>query len=100
MTTPDADGRPHAFAGHLVSARRRARQRLLAHLMTARQDERRRIARDLSEHPLRSMTALRARLEELGPRLEEPGMGRELESLRHDIEEVCRTLQRLVADLE
>lgn len=100
MATFDADEAANAVAGHLISARKRARDRMQARLATARQEERRRIARSLTEEPLRAMKAVRSRLEELDGEMNRSNVDHQWDMLRRDMDEVCRTLERLVADLE
>jgi signal transduction histidine kinase len=81
-----------------MMARRRARERLAARMTGAREEERRRIARQVTEEPLRTMRSVRARLEELDVELRSPRTT-DWEALRRDVDEVCRTLERLLTGL-
>lgn len=98
MATFDVERTGQVLEGQLIMARRRARERLAARMAMAREEERRRIAYELTEEPLRTMRSVRARLEELDEELR-PSRAEAWETLRRDVDEVCRSLERLVAGL-
>ena len=88
---------PDAFT-HLISARQRARKKLLGYLITARDDERRRIASELHAEPLRSMLSVATKLEALRGGLDTELHG-EVQELERSVDDVVSLLRRLTYDL-
>lgn len=100
----DAWGEIRGYIGTLtdVTERRHAeqdRRRLLADLVQAQEDERRRIATEIHDDPVQAMTAVEMRLESLRRRLNGPEEAEALESVAKTVRETVARLRRLLFEL-
>lgn len=96
-TSVGDDFRSDAIA-ELLSARRQARRSLLAYLVRAREDERSRIASELHGGPLRSMTTVAARVEELRDLVGEE-LRVQVGAVERSVQEALARLRRATYDL-
>jgi signal transduction histidine kinase len=83
------------------TAERAARERgkLLAHMVDAQEDERRRIAVDVHDDYLQALTAVRMQLERLHDSLDEPEQRESASRLVHDVAATTERMRGLVFDL-
>jgi signal transduction histidine kinase len=77
----------------------RERGKLLAHLVAAQEDERRRIALDVHDDYLQALTAVRMQLERLRDGLESPEQRESAEQLARDVAATTERMRGLVFDL-
>lgn len=96
MTTLEAQPDPIAS---LYSARRRARRRLLGHLVMARDHERRRMASAIHDEPLQELTAATARLSRARGMVEDPQVRYELGQAEEELRDAIHALRDLTFDL-
>jgi signal transduction histidine kinase len=75
------------------------RRRLLAHIVGAQEDERRRIALDVHDDYLQSLTAVRMQLERLAGALDEPAQREAAEQLVGDVLATTERMRGLVFNL-
>src|SRR3954468_12056516 len=75
------------------------RRRLLAHIVGAQEEERRRIALDVHDDYLQSLTAVRMQLERLAGALDEPAQRESAEQLMGDVLATTERMRSLVFDL-
>jgi signal transduction histidine kinase len=75
------------------------RRRLLAHIVGAQEEERRRIALDVHDDYLQSLTAVRMQLERLAGGLEEPAKREAAEQLMSDVLATTERMRGLVFNL-
>jgi signal transduction histidine kinase len=75
------------------------RGRLLSHVVTAQEEERRRIALDVHDDYLQALTALRMQLERLGEELEQPAQRDSATRLARDVAATTDRMRGLVFDL-
>jgi PAS domain S-box-containing protein len=100
----DAWGEIRGYIGTLtdVTERRHGeqdRRRLLADLVQAQEDERRRIATEIHDDPVQAMTAVGMRLESLRRRLSGPGEAEALDEVAGTVRETVARLRRLLFEL-
>jgi PAS domain S-box-containing protein len=100
----DAWGEIRGYIGTLsdVTDRRQAeweRRRLLADLVQAQEDERRRIATEIHDDPVQAMTAVEMRLESLRRRLSGPEETKALDEVAGTVRETVARLRRLLFEL-
>jgi len=100
----DAWGEIRGYIGTLtdVTERRHGeqdRRRLLADLVQAQEDERRRIATEIHDDPVQAMTAVGMRLESLRRRLNGPGEAEALDEVAGTVQETVARLRRLLFEL-
>ena len=100
----DAWGEIRGYIGTLsdVTDRRQAeweRRRLLADLVQAQEDERRRIATEIHDDPVQAMTAVEMRLETLRRRLSGPEETKALDEVAGTVRETVARLRRLLFEL-
>jgi signal transduction histidine kinase len=77
----------------------RERGKLLAHMVDAQEDERRRIAVDVHDDYLQSLTAVRMQLERLRDDLDSPAQRESASRLVHDVSATTERMRGLVFDL-
>ena len=82
-----------------LRATSRQRQDLMRRLVTAQEDERRRIAVDVHDGPVQALVALGIRLEVLARRLADPGERAEMEHLRAVASSALTELRTLMIEL-
>jgi PAS domain S-box-containing protein len=100
----DAWGEIRGYIGTLtdVTERRHGeqdRRRLLADLVKAQEDERRRIATEIHDDPVQAMTAVGMRLESLRRRLNGPGEAEAVDEVAGTVQETVARLRRLLFEL-
>jgi PAS domain S-box-containing protein len=100
----DAWGEIRGYIGTLtdITERRHGehnRRRLLADLVQAQEDERRRIATEIHDDPVQAMTAVGMRLESLRRRLNGPGEAEALDEVAGTVQETVARLRRLLFEL-
>jgi signal transduction histidine kinase len=100
----DAWGEIRGYIGTLtdVTERRHAeqdRRRLLADLVQAQEDERRRIATEIHDDPVQAMTAVEMRLESLRRRLTGPDEAEALDEVARTVQETVARLRHLLFEL-
>ena len=100
----DAWGEIHGYIGTLsdITERRQAeweRRRLLADLVRAQEDERRRIATEIHDDPVQAMTAVEMRLESLRRRLDGAEETEALDQVTGSVQEAVARLRGLLFEL-
>jgi signal transduction histidine kinase len=75
------------------------RQRLLSHLVSAQEDERRRIAGDIHDDPLQLLVAVTMRLDIFGRELQDPAQAERVSELREWIRAAVAKLRNLMFEL-
>jgi signal transduction histidine kinase len=75
------------------------RQRLLSHLVSAQEDERRRIAGDIHDDPLQLLVAVAMRLDLFRRKLQDPGQAAHVSELREWIRAAVAKLRNLMFEL-
>lgn len=77
----------------------RDRRRLLSRLVSAQEDERKRIAADIHDDSIQKMAAVGLRLEALRRGIDQPGRMKMLDQLKETVELSIRRLRRLMFEL-
>ena len=85
--------------GELESANAE-RRKLLGQLISAHEEERKRIAEDLHDDSVQAVVALRMRLETLAARTTQPELASELDGLREEAGAAVERLRRLLFELQ
>ena len=76
------------------------RRKLLGQLISAHEEERKRIAEDLHDDSVQAVVALRMRLETLAARTTQPELASELDGLREEAGAAVERLRRLLFELQ
>lgn len=90
-----------ALAAHVAALEdlERQRRRLLARLLAAEEEERKRIAADLHDDPVQLLVAIGMRLATLRRRVDEEGIGAQLEELEEAVGQCSARLRGMVFEL-
>lgn len=97
--TRRGEKRQQEARGELMRQLDEERRTLLARVVGAQEEERRRIAGDLHDDSIQVMSALRMRLGALRTQVTEPEMLRQLERLETTAQDAIARLRRLMSDL-